>query len=320
MAYKCGSCDENIGRKACLQCKECKLWYHSSCVGVSDKELTFLKNSKFFSYTCAKCDEKAGPDGDDGDAAGGEDKLDRFMAMMRDEIGSIKKSLAESVVENKACIENCLKEIKDDILNCKKSIKMIDTLTSAKISSLQDENHILHRRLNRADIVIRGLPDGLDDLVSIVVALGAFYNIPVAGHDVCHVCYISKKRMILAKFNNLFVRDNIMKAYFKTRTLSRRDIIGNVLADDESATTANETAGDRRRVGDRVFLNDHYSPAATRLNLACRGLLKDGIILRYKLFNADKLSAKLFLADGKESTVYDVDGCAAVRDGVLTAN
>lgn len=61
----------------------------------------------------------------------------------------------------------------------------------------------------------------------------------------------------------------------------------------------------------RVFLNDHYSPAAGKLNGMCRKLLKENVIKKFKVLDADKPKAKLIMADGKEVTV-DAVGCAGL--------
>lgn len=294
MTYKCGICDENIGKtQSSLQCQTCPVWFHAACANVSDKEHTMVKKNSGLGYFCAKCKE---------DQTGGDDDIRALHKKFddgREDFNSIKGAFADAVSDIKTEMNSCFRELKADIVNCTTNINKVESFTSAKISNLEIENHVLHRRLNRPDIVIRGLPAGLEDLVVAVVALGAFFNIPIAGHDISHACYINKKGLILVKFNNVFVRDKIMSEYFKTRTLKVSDIIDGGVADG---------------VESRVFLNDHYTPAASRLNVACRKLLIDKKIKKYRLFNADKLKAKITLLDGNEMEVNDAAGCAVLQN------
>lgn len=229
MAYSCGICEENISRnQACLQCKICSLWFHSSCAKITDKELTFLKNNKALSYSCGDCVENPSPINEDIRTLN--KKIDTYMSKGQEDLCSIKEAFTAAVEEIKADMNDCLKGMRTDITKCSEHIRHLEATSSARMSSIERENHILYKRLNRGDIVVRGLPCGLDDLIATVVALGAFYNIPVSGHDINHVCYISGKKNILVKFNNTLVRDKIMSEYFKTRNLRRGDIIDDVLA------------------------------------------------------------------------------------------
>ena len=101
-------------------------------------------------------------------------------------------------------------------------------------------------------------------------------------------------KLLLIKFNNVGIRDSLMKEYFKTRSLKVKDVL-----DGE--------------IESRVYLNDHYSPAASNLNFLCRKMLRLNIISKFKIFNSDKLKSKLTLCDGKE-VVCDMAECAALLD------
>lgn len=97
---------------------------------------------------------------------------------------------------------------------------------------------------------------------------------------------------MLVKFNNVDVRDSVMREYFKTRSLKLNDIIESEL-------------------DSRVFLNEHFSPATANLNFMCHKLLREKIILKYRIINADKPKAKLTFTDEKEA-VCDIGECAAL--------
>ncbi|KAI8123943.1 hypothetical protein CVS40_5780 [Lucilia cuprina] len=59
------------------------------------------------------------------------------------------------------------------------------------------------------------------------------------------------------------------------------------------------------------ILNDHFSPAAGKLNGICKKLLGRKIISKYRILNNDILRAKLTMSDGKE-LVLDYSGCAGL--------
>lgn len=163
-----------------------------------------------------------------------------------------------------------------------------------KIADLEDENNMLHKRLNRADIVVNGLPDGLSDFMVIIRDIGKIYNLDISTHDINYACYFNNRKSVLYKFNNVFLRDNLMREYFKSRSLKLCDVIG----------------GD---INSRLYLNDHYSPAAGRLHTLCRKLLQKKIITKYKVLNADKVKASLTMSDGRIMTC-NFSECASFLD------
>lgn len=321
---KCGICGDAIGRRNSIQCDVCESWIHQTCGNVSDADYALFSNNVMMKFICANCGKNPNRNQPTDEFRSLHKKLDDILRKGQEDINSLKDSLNSAVDDIKSEMGSYMKEIKDDIVACNNRISNVEASTCSKISHLEEENHVLYKRLNRADIVIRGLPEGLEDLVPVVVALGAFFNIPVAGHDISHACYINFKKLVLVKFNNVFLRDNIMKEYFKSRTLRRCNIIGDDVVSENSdlnVSAINGAAGNvaaaingatvAAKITDRVFLNDHYSPAATRLNAACRKLLYDKAIKKYKIFNNDKLKAKITLLNGRE---LEVHGAAEVDD------
>ncbi|KAI8124910.1 UBX domain-containing protein 6 [Lucilia cuprina] len=144
-------------------------------------------------------------------------------------------------------------------------------------------------RFNRADIVINDLPAGMEDLVAVGVKIGSIHDVQISENDINHVCYFNNRKAILIKFNRVSLRDKIMKQYLSSRSLTVRDVIG----------------GD---IASRVYLNDHYSPAA-KLNAICRKLLNRKIISKYKTLNNDRVKANITMSGGDE-VVLDCAGCS----------
>lgn len=287
---KCKSCSDSITKsQGSVMCRICSQWLHSSCANLSEKDLQSLRAIKANLFICTSCEPKLHNNDKNDSGIANEfrnlnKKMDDFINNNKTELTSIKASLDDIKSE----MSSCLTEIKSDIAEC-----------GSKVSNLEVENNVLHRRLNRADIVVSGLPAGLNNLISPVVALGSFYKIAVTSQDVNHVCYMNNRRQILVKFNSVFLRDSIMKEYFKTRALKVGDII----------------EGDGNDIDNRVYLNDHFSPAAAQLNVVCRKLLRQRIVTKFTILNADRLKAKLTLPNGNV-VIYDSVECTSLlNDG-----
>lgn len=235
-------------------------------------------------------------------------KIDDFIRKGEDERTSLKSSL-EPIVDLKSELSSCIKDLKSDVIVCSKLISHVETSTKSMISRLEIDNNALHRKLNRADLVVSGLPEGIECLVSPIIELGSVYQVPVARNDINHVCYINKRTSVLVKFNNVFVRDEIVKKYFnsmKTRPLIVSDLV--------KLDFQNGNAQENMIINKRVYLNDHYPPATGKLNAVCRRLLKEKTILKFRIINSDKPKAKLMMLDGKEYD-YDSEGCSSLLKG-----
>lgn len=319
--FKCGSCSLAIGKsQGSIQCRICKIWFHTTCSDISEKEFKILSDSRSMAYLCSSCDGGSADNVDTGDEMRNlngkldsfiskhqsdqrelNKKLDEFMKKNEEDKLALQTAFVDAVAEIKVEMGACISKMKNDIIDCSKLIDHVDKSATAKVTALQTENNVLHRRLNRGDIVISGLPEGLTNLIDPVVALGGLYNVPVSVGDINHVCYMHNRKQMLVKFNCVMTRDTIMREYFKTRSLKLSDLLP-----DPNA------GGD---LESRVYLNDHYSPSASHLNGICRKLLRNKSISRFKILNNDKLAAKLILLDGKE-VIYDVTDCAALLNHV----
>ncbi|KNC28449.1 hypothetical protein FF38_03735 [Lucilia cuprina] len=300
--YKCGCCNDPIGKaQGSIMCSTCKLWLHLSCAKVSDKHLVLFKEKESsFSFTCAACLNNSHDDSSLRDEVRAiKTSLDDFIKKSQEDRDSYRNSLTEILSQFKNEVLASNKQLKEDILACNKLIYNIDSATTAKIKSLETENHVLYRRLYRGDIVLSGMPSGLDNLISTTISLCSFYDISISDRDINHVCYMGNNKLILVKFNCVSIRDRLMKAYFKTRSLKVSDVIGG-------------------EINSRVFLNDHHSPAASSLSAMCRKLKRQKSILKYTIINADKVLVKLTLIDGREVT-YDADQCSGLFSSNLTS-
>lgn len=293
----CAVCKQNISKtKACIECNVCSKWVHGSCAKLSDSDLLALKGIKASAFICSMCEHnltknRGSSGGASDDIRNLNTKLDSFMFNYQTEQNSIKTVLDDIKSE----LKSCFIDIKNDIAQCNDRIIHVEKSTSSKLSALEAENNALHRRLNRADFLIGGLPEGLEDLVPPVIAVGTVFNIVVTKQDIFHVCYVHKRKQILVKLNSVALRDNIMREYFKSRTLRVCDVM----------------SGPGSDITNRVYLNDHYTPAAGYLNSVCMKLRRMNRITKFKMLNGDKAKVKVMFPDGKE-TVLDVNECASL--------
>lgn len=321
---QCGTCHANVTKtQNGVLCKSCYLWYHASCVNLTEEDLEAIKEFKGLSYVCSSCDKN--PRNSDerqlrGEIATLTNKFDAFVSKSDEEYRSIKKAFADVISDFKRDVFSTLNEMKTDISACSKLVKTVEASTSAKILQLENDNNALHRKFNRSNLIISGLPVGLPNLIEPVMELGSFYKVPISQHDLNHVCYINNKKSVLVRFNRVLVRDEIMKMYFKTiktQSLVVTDLIkldtGVSNVQTSSSSDATGAQNDTLQIKKRVFLNDHYSPAAGKLNAMCKKLHKDKVVLKFRVMDADKPKARLTLSDGKE-IVVGVTECAALLE------
>lgn len=291
---KCGVCGVVVNKsKGSITCSKCNMYLHPSCAGLSEKQVA-LSNEKpqSFSFTCNACLN---------DSSNDSVSLRDEVRVLSNSFNDFAKANQEGRVQFEATISKllsdfktevsgCIKEMKSDIYECRKLINKSDAETTSKLKALEKENNVLHRRL----IVLTSLLVVCQDLITALCSLCSSFGLDISKSEIFHVCYMNNKRLILAKFNSVQLRDTIMKEYFRKRTLKVSDVIGG-------------------EIGNRVYLNDHYSPAASDLNMLCRKLKKQKSIIKYKILNSDVLRARLTL-DGGKKVVYTVAECAALYD------
>lgn len=165
----CDSCKGAIGKGGSIMCRIWSNWFHSECADFSAKDIAALKAIGKSVYICGKCDRNLDNGGRrhiSDDIQSLNKKFDNFITSNQNEQDSIKKVLEEI----KTNMTACLNDMKRDILECNKRIDEFASFSS-NILDLQVENNILHRRLNRGDIIISGLPENITDLFSVAVGL-----------------------------------------------------------------------------------------------------------------------------------------------------
>lgn len=293
--HKCGVCTSNIGSGICsIQCDVCSLWVHGSCAGISDADLDKFSDASV-SFICSSCKSNMRSTGH----SSVHDEVSNLNTKFDNLNATLKQAFTDAVADLKGELSACVTALKADIINCSKLVTQVESSLSAKVAGLEAENNALYKKFNRADIVVGGLPNGLQNIPNAIIQLGSFYKTPVTLQDINYACYINNGKAILVKFNSVFLRDAIMKEYFSL--MKTQPLLASNLVVDPMIPAAALTG--------RVFLNDHFSPAAGKLNAQCRKLLQNKIISKFRVINAAKPVAKLTMPDG-EIVESDAMGCA----------
>lgn len=220
--HKCVVCKLAIGGTNSIQCDICSSWVHGPCPGFSDKDMDKIDELPSMSFICVSCKSNISSGGvrDISNLNSKFDslnaKMDAFITKGNEDREFIKQSFDNAVYSFKEELASCVKDLKNEIVDCNKLIKRVESETGAKLLSLEIVNNALYKKFNRSDIIIGGIPNCLDDVIATIINLAAFYDIRIISSDIHQACYINNKKMVFVKFNNVDVRDKIMKEYFKT--------------------------------------------------------------------------------------------------------
>lgn len=224
-----------------------------------------------------------------------------------------------------------LTNLKSNVEVCQQSAKRINEVTCNKLDGLVAHNNVLERRLNRSNILIKGLNKGIKNLRKPVLKIASICNVSIQHTDVQHCCYIGNGEVVLVKFNSIYLRDTIMANYFKIKSILLKDVIGEDDDTNNKAVDGNDdrvaggkgaggkgaggkgaggngvggTKGnDRGKNGNdgadiekRVFLNDHLTPSASKLVYLCRDLKRKGRIVKFTHINTDIPKVKITFKD-----------------------
>uniref|UniRef100_A0A1A9ZQ11 Uncharacterized protein n=1 Tax=Glossina pallidipes TaxID=7398 RepID=A0A1A9ZQ11_GLOPL len=153
-----------------------------------------------------------------------------------------------------------------------------------RIVQLERKNNRLHCYMNRADIVIKGIPRTVNSekLRDIVIAIGKVYGVAIAPVNISFCSRIQRQGAVLAKFNNVAERDLIMKRYFTDLKLKLCQIYNT------------------HDVVSRVYLDHNYTPVVAKMRYICRNLLREEKIKKFTIINFCNPKAKLTFVTNSE--------------------
>lgn len=297
--YTCPVCTKAVkNNQNSIGCSMCDKFFHIACIKVPKDQHAFLYKNHNFLYKCAKCIEvNASSSNVDPNDIIAELKIqcDNLKAEFQKQVDDLNKKLDSFINASNIDSNVKLQQIEEKLNNCYAVVKQTESTHSATIEDLELQNDILQRRLNRADIVINGLPDGVSDLREPIVKIASLCNIDLSPIDIQHCCYFRKGKSVLIKFNSVYVRDCLMAKYHRRGPLFLCDIFD-------------------VNVRSRIYLNDHLNRAASKLMFICRRLKKSNKVRKFKLINADRPKAEVEMIDGAIK-ILNLNECAELLDG-----
>ncbi|KNC22684.1 hypothetical protein FF38_06728 [Lucilia cuprina] len=236
-------CNKNVTKiQKSVGCAYCNNYFHLGCAKFSTELYNICLHNKVLKYICDACARMP-------KYCNVQEELRNGFAALT---SSLEKDLEKKFLENKRLLENQLeaglkaiearfdvlaKKYSDDkflggdnlqseIKNCYNMIKIIDNVATEKIKRLETENNISQRRLNRADIVIKGLPRTLKNLRKPIVKIASLCNVQLYYSDIQHCTYFEGGKSVLVKFNSVQIRDKIIINHRRNRNIILQDVIG----------------------------------------------------------------------------------------------
>lgn len=175
-----------------------------------------------------------------------------------------------------------LTEIKKDLASNMIRNENFEKTVTSKIKRLEADNNYLRKQMNRADIIITGLPSTTANthLYFVVIDLAKVLGVEIELSHINFCTWIGKKSGVLVKFNNVLIRDLILKSYRINYDLTLKQIMPTEKEDS------------------RVYLNDHHTPIVSKFRYYCRKLVGKKI-RKFEMVNWDIPCAKFYFLDGK---------------------
>ncbi|KNC33466.1 hypothetical protein FF38_02086 [Lucilia cuprina] len=307
MSSQCKVCLTYCTSRGKISCGLCKQHYHPKCAiqensNLNSEMLELLKKTESgLLFLCKACSSM--PLSSSTQSSNKEANPDTTKLL---ELENGIKSITQMVSN----VMSQLNLIKSDLDKSLSKSKETEELFHSKIHSLEIENNSLRRQLNRGDIVVNGLSKALtrDKLYAQIFKIGEVLGVNLQHNDINVCTYIQGKAQVLVKFNSIYKRDQLIQKYFEKKSLYLNELYINDEQPLNSEGSENEqnSTGDQMNTNDlseiRVYLNEHLTPIAAKLNYMCRRMLKTKKIKKFKLYNRDVPEVKITLNDGGEKT------------------
>lgn len=285
----CPVCKKNITKSHySVRCNSCREYFHPECVNMQESELRMNKSLVYLCMDCSNAQQDVSKEYIDRCFKKLDDSIERKLQQHKNDFGDYLKTLEQKMdtllKEFKLEIANEIKDLKEDLSSCHRKISNVKQVVEMKCEHLEKQNRILQRRLNRSNIVINGLPRGIQNIRVPIENIVRHCKISINHVDIQHCCYFAGGKSILVKFNSVQTRDALMASYHKSEPILLCDVY------DVEARS-------------RVYLNDHLTPDAAMLAHNCRKLRERKIIHKYKLINGDISKAIITTVAGVEKTI-----------------
>lgn len=299
MGHPCGICSAETTDTNCVLCCKCNIWFHADCENISKTVFSMLSKNKSLEYKCVNCVENPADNSDDAfknemraqfaNLRASINSLASDMSVVRQDQSEIKSKFESLATEIRSDLTNGLEEMRGEVQKCKDLVDSHDAVYKNKFMELELQNHCLQHRLNRADIIVSGLPGDLEKLNDVAVNICSLLKVDIAPNLIDSALYIRKRRSILVKFKNIVQRDEVMRVYYKSKSIKVSDVIGG-------------------SDGSRVYLNDNYSTLANKIWKICIKLKRENKITGFSLINREILTVK-FIMPNNVSKILNFREC-----------
>lgn len=227
---------ENVG----CQCVRCKRVYHISC----NQDQTTLTNDSAKKWICQPCE------------------FQKNLKVWLDAQDSTIKKIPEMIASE---VESHFGKLNDELKASIEPINMNMKNIEKDVCQVKEDNFHLQSLECRRDIIIDGIPSNIKEpkaLRELIIKIGSVYNVAVKSEEIYQCIRLKKNNRVLIKFGNLITKEDVMKAYFRTKNLRLNQIVDT-------------------NVESRVFLNNNFPNQIQRSILYCRRLKKLNLISNY---------------------------------------
>ncbi|KAL5275490.1 hypothetical protein ACFFRR_001388 [Megaselia abdita] len=147
-------------------------------------------------------------------------------------------------------------ELKEEVNSVIEPIKLEVQKIEKDVAWIKEDNFHIQSIECRRDLILSGIPSNIRDskaLREIIIKIGSYYQIVVRPDEIFQCVRMKKDNQVLIKFGNLFTKEDIMKAYLRSKDLKLSHILDT-------------------NVESRVYLNNHFPHHIIRIILYCRRL------------------------------------------------
>ncbi|KAI8125450.1 hypothetical protein FF38_08041 [Lucilia cuprina] len=274
----CVICKAPITRKInCIECSICENNVHYTCatkissVYTTDMLNSIKKSAGALLFRCSTCMDKQ--------------NCNNNIVNKIDKLEETVNKLSDIITNN---ILSELKNIKEELTRCVEKANDTEALVKEKVQALMLDNESIRRHIYRGDVIIRGVDANLikstDELYECIFKIAKTLDLELNHNDINFCTFIQNKTSILVKLNSVYKRDKLMHNYFISHNLQLSNIF--------------ETAKD-----ERIYINDHLSPLASKINFWCRKLIKADKIKKFRIIRKNMPQAKVTFLTGEEKTL-----------------
>lgn len=228
---KCSACNKmSVKADIFQQCNHCKLFYHHTCLNLSEAEADDFKKNKDLLYFCGTCVGRTRCTFGHSQAFDMDTLLEHINVSLKLACENMLSSVRTEVIELK---ESCRNDVKDfiennDISDLKKQVKdLADKFNSNQESSIGNHAKTHHStndmaRLNRLNnLIINGIPNSFDfdSTADAIIEFCSVVGVKIFNYDISYWRRISSHNKnqspVVVSFVRRFTKEHILHNYFQ---------------------------------------------------------------------------------------------------------